>query len=154
MPGYVIHLAIAKEYMKNNKIENESEFFKGVIAVDMLKTLDSHYGIKENKFDINKFKKNIDFNSSYGKGYYLHLISDYIFYYKFSPDLTKEIRNDYDILNEYLIKKYDVNIPIELKSIVKFKKGIPKFINEITICEFIDMVSKINLEQYFEDGVK
>jgi len=154
MPGYVIHLAIAKEYMKNNKVENESEFFKGVIAVDMLKTFNSHYGIKENKFDIEGFKRDIDFSSSYGKGYFLHLISDYIFYYNFYPDLTKEIRNDYDILNEYLIKKYDVNIPIELESIVKFKKGIPTFINEVSICEFIDSVSKINLEQYIVEVIK
>jgi len=150
MPGYVIHLAVAKEYLKNNKIQNENEFFRGVISPDMLKTVESHYGIKENKLDVNKLKSNIDFKSSYGKGYYLHLITDYIFYFKFIPNATTQLYADYDILNEYLVKKYKVSIPTELVDIVQFKIGTPKLINESSISEFIDMVSNINLEQYFE----
>jgi len=154
MPGYVIHLAVANGYMKNNKIQNEKEFLKGAIAPDMLNTEYTHYGMKIDKFDINKFKEDIDFNSSYGKGYYLHLITDYIFYYKYFLNLTKAVHADYDILNEYLIKKYDIDIPAELIDIVKFNKGTPKFINLSLVCEFIDEVSKINLEQYFSKEVK
>jgi len=154
MPGYVIHLAVAKEYLKINKIENESEFYKGVIIVDMLKTLDSHYGIKQNKLDIDLFKSCIDFNTSYGKGYYLHMITDYIFYFKFLSIVSTELYNDYDILNEFLINKYNVIIPSELVDIVKFKIGTPTLINESSICEFIDMVSKIDLDEYFKSGDK
>jgi len=150
MPGYVIHLAIAKEYLKNNKMQNEQEFFKGVISPDMLKTFDAHYGIKKDELDICKLEKEVDFKSSYGQGYYLHLVTDYIFYFKFLPNATTQLNADYDILNEYLVKKYKVSIPTELVDIVQFKIGTPKLINESSISEFIDMVSDINLEQYFE----
>jgi hypothetical protein len=154
MPGYVIHLAVAKEYMKHNEIQNEKEFLKGAIAPDMLNTKDIHYGMKINNFDINEFKKDIGFDSSYGKGYYLHLISDYIFYYKYFLNLTKAVHADYDVLNEFLIKKYEVEIPTELIDIVKFNEGTPKFINLDLVCKFIDEVSKINLEQSFSGEIE
>ena len=46
MPGYVIHLAVAKKHIELNNIRNEDEFVRGVIAPDLLKQagLDSHYG--------------------------------------------------------------------------------------------------------------
>ena len=34
MPGYVIHLAIAKKYLEKNKTENYNEFIDGVIYPD------------------------------------------------------------------------------------------------------------------------
>lgn len=46
MPGFVIHLAIAKEYLKRypEDGEDEEEFYRGVIAPDLLKKPESHYG--------------------------------------------------------------------------------------------------------------
>ena len=37
MPGYVIHLAVAKKQLEFNKVKNEDEFIKGIIAPDLLK---------------------------------------------------------------------------------------------------------------------
>ena len=61
MPGFTIHIAIAKEYMKKhkNEIKNEDEFIKGVIAPDMNEKLDgptedkskNHYG-KWGKYEV------------------------------------------------------------------------------------------------------
>lgn len=34
MPGYMIHLAVGREYMKNNKIDDVKSFEKGIIAPD------------------------------------------------------------------------------------------------------------------------
>lgn len=43
MPGYVIHLAVAKEYAKRKNIENTEEFLKGCIMPDMMDKSNSHY---------------------------------------------------------------------------------------------------------------
>ena len=46
MPGYVIHLAIAKEYIRNFRVKDEKEFLKGSLAPDLLSTDDkkeTHY---------------------------------------------------------------------------------------------------------------
>ena len=36
MAGYVIHLAVAKEYLRNFRIKDEKEFLRGIIAPDLL----------------------------------------------------------------------------------------------------------------------
>ena len=36
MAGYVIHLAVAKEYLRNFRIKEEKEFLRGAIAPDVL----------------------------------------------------------------------------------------------------------------------
>ena len=59
MPGYTIHLAIANEYMKHNKVEDEADFIRGVISPDLFKTSDSHFGIKQNKLDFDELKKRL-----------------------------------------------------------------------------------------------
>ena len=46
MPGYVIHIAIAQEYLKKHlKKEEKEEFINGVIAPDLTKIKsETHYG--------------------------------------------------------------------------------------------------------------
>ncbi len=152
MPGYTIHLAIASEYMKHNKVEDEADFIRGVIIPDLLKTSTSHFGIKENKLDFDELKRCIDINSSYGRGYYLHLITDYLFYYKFISSMALDRYSDYDILNPFLIAKYSLKIPAEIKDLIKFKEGVPKILTESSTSDFIERTSKINLEEYFALG--
>ena len=52
MAGYVIHIAVAQEYLRKNKKINENydEFIKGVIYPDSVqdKSL-THYGAKSSK---------------------------------------------------------------------------------------------------------
>ena len=48
MPGYVIHLAIGKEYAKRNSIKNEEEFLNGCIMPDLQDKVMSHY-LDENR---------------------------------------------------------------------------------------------------------
>jgi len=38
MAGYVIHLAVAREYIRNFKVKDEEEFIKGTLAPDLLST--------------------------------------------------------------------------------------------------------------------
>ena len=68
MAGYVIHLAVAEEYLKkhNNIKENYDEFIEGVIYPDSVtdKSL-THYGSKSSKVILKDFLKKNKLESSY-----------------------------------------------------------------------------------------
>ncbi len=44
MPGYIIHIAIGKQYAQKNKITDLNDFIKGIIMPDLLDKRTSHYG--------------------------------------------------------------------------------------------------------------
>ena len=89
MPGFAIHIAIGKTYLKKhkNEIKDEDEFFKGILAPDLISLInkdisksETHYGKWGNKeFDIylgEFFKdKNVDMYSDYWKRYFIHLLN-------------------------------------------------------------------------------
>ena len=81
MPGYVIHLAIAKKQIELNNIKNKKEYIEGVIAPDILKQqgIDSHYGFSSANPDIERFIESHSQKNDYDKGYLLHLITDFWF---------------------------------------------------------------------------
>ena len=65
MPGFVIHLAVAKEYMQKHKdeIKNEEEFMRGILEPDLISDLNkniskgkTHYG----KNGVRKIKSYLD----------------------------------------------------------------------------------------------
>ena len=148
MPGYVIHLAIGKKYIERHKINNEEIFLKGCIEPDLLDKKYSHYGDSSSNPNLQKFLDQNTLNSEYNQGYLLHLITDYLFYNKylknFIDNFSKEIYHDYNKINEYLIRKYNVEIPKEIESIVKFENGEPKILNAESICNFIETIANID----------
>lgn len=105
MPGFVIHLSIAKEIVKliekNNSAQwnsrEKEEFYIGNILPDIKKTkkLSHYWGSKQMKYilripDLDKFLK---YNGSklmnrQVLGYYCHLIVDKIFYEDFLPEVV------------------------------------------------------------------
>lgn len=116
MAGYVIHLAVAEEYLKRTKIkENYNDFIEGVIAPDDAKDKAlTHYGPKSSQTHLDQYLEKNKIDNSFNRGYFLHLITDYIFYNKYLETYSKEIYNDYDILDEYITKKYNVIMPERL----------------------------------------
>ena len=63
MPGYIIHLAVAKEYIKNNNdIKNIDSFLNGIIMPDMLQKPESHYGYSTSKPDLNFYVESHSMN--------------------------------------------------------------------------------------------
>jgi len=83
MPGYVIHLAVAERYLKNhkNKKENYDEFIQGVIFPDSVEDKEkTHYGKGSSNSDLYKFLQENKIDNSFKRGYFLHLITDYLFY--------------------------------------------------------------------------
>lgn len=148
MPGYVIHLAIAKKYIEINGIKNEEEFIKGTIEPDILKQqgIDSHYGYSDNP-SIKKFFEEHSLPTDYNRGYLLHLIADYLFYNNFLDNWKPEIYDDYSILNRDLIERYSIKVPEEVKKDAEFKEGKLSILEYDSVIEFIETTAKIQLEE-------
>lgn len=149
MPGYVIHLAVAKRYAERNKIIESKEFIQGVIAPDLLKQkgIDSHYGAS-NSIDFNEFFKYHKIDNDYEKGYLLHLVTDYIFYEKLADRWTPDIYRDYGILNKSLVEKYNIDLPEEVRKCAEFIDGNLSILNLEDIINFIEEMSKIDLDEF------
>ena len=157
MAGYVIHLAVAEAYKDKhiNDIKNYEDFIKGVIFPDSVsdKSL-THYGEKSSKVNLKEFLRENEIDNDYNKGYFLHLVTDYIFYNKFLDCFSKDIYNDYDILNEILQKKFNVTIPESVKNKVFYKRGETKILEEEKVVKFIEEVSDYKLSEIREKVLK
>lgn len=149
MPGFVIHLSAANKFLENNQIEDKQEFYKGVIAPDFTDDKSkTHYGLSSSKPHLDKYLSDNKLNSSFNKGYFLHLVTDYLFYNKFLTCFSKKyIYNDYDILNGFLMDKYKVILPEEVKDKVFFNEGDLKLLNKEEVVKFIDQFENIDLEK-------
>lgn len=156
MPGYVIHLAVAEEYLKNhkNKSEEYSEFIEGVIFPDSVKDKsETHYGVKSSVSNLYEFLKENEIDTSFKRGYFLHLLTDYLFYNRYVDRMSKDMYNDYDILNSKLIEKYNVVLPEKVKNQVFFKDGelvilsmelIDKLVFDISKMDIDDIAKEVN----------
>lgn len=124
MPGYVIHLSVANRYIEKHpeEIKDHNKFIEGVISPDGVtdKSI-THYGPKSSKVNLKLFLESNEINDDFNKGYFLHLVTDYLFYNRFLDYFSKDIYNDYDILNKTLEEKYNVKIPEEVKNKVFYK---------------------------------
>lgn len=154
MAGYVIHLAVAEEYLRKHKskVENYEEFIDGVIYPDSVKDKSqTHYGEKSSKSNLYDFlmEKNID--TSFNRGYFLHLLTDYLFYNHYVDTMSKDMYNDYDILNKYLIQKYNVIIPDKVKDFVFFKEGELKILSRELVVKLIEDISNLDIDVVAED---
>lgn len=153
MPGYVIHLAVGKVYSQNNKIEDLQSFERGIIAPDMLgdKTI-SHYGPYSSQPGLNQFIQINGISNSYNEGYFLHLVTDYLFYHNFLRRWERAVYDDYDKLNSIIMQKYGITIPEEIREKVEFKDGKTTILNEEDLYKFINSVGKINIRQIVAKG--
>lgn len=149
MAGYVIHLAVGEEYIRNypNEIKNYDDFIDGIIYPDSVsdKSL-THYGPKSSKVFLKDYFTERDIEDDFSKGYFLHLVTDYLFYNKFLEFFsTKYIYNDYDILNKDLIKEFSIKIPEKVKDKVFYNEGETKILDLEKTIEFIRDAAKYNL---------
>lgn len=124
MAGYVIHIAVAEIYLQKHKNKEEhNEFIDGIIYPDSVKDKsETHYGEKSSKANLYKFLSENNIDTSFNRGYFLHLLTDYLFYNYYIDTISTDIYNDYDILNKYLIEKYNIKVPEKLKSTVYVKE--------------------------------
>ena len=150
MPGYVIHLAVAEEYLKKhkNKQEEYKEFIEGVIFPDSVKDKsETHYGAKSSVSNLYEFLKDNTLETSFKRGYFLHLLTDYLFYNKYIDRMSKDMYNDYDILNRLLIDKYEVILPEKIKGSVFFKEGELVILSMEIITKLVKDISEMDLDE-------
>lgn len=149
MPGYVIHLAIAEEYLRNHKQnEDYEEFIEGSIFPDSVTDKsETHYGEKSCYSNLYEFLKENDIKSSFKRGYFLHLLTDYLFYNRYIDHTSKDIYNDYDILNKKLMDKYEVKVPEKIKDKIHFKEGKTVIITLELVEKLIKDISEMNIDE-------
>lgn len=148
MPGYVIHLAVGKVYSRKNEIEDLEAFENGLIVPDFTKNKsETHYGPNSCNPDLNKFLQSKGISNSFDEGYFLHLLTDYLFYNKFLKNWSPEIYNDYDILNSSIIQKYGIIIPKQIQDVVQYRGGKLSILDEEGIFKFINSVGNINVRK-------
>ena len=147
MPGYVIHLAVGNCYIGKNNIHNKESFLKGCIAPDLLQKITSHYKKENGEIDLKRFLAEKPLDSDYNKGYFLHLVTDYLFYNKYLKQFSNVIYHDYNKLNEFLIDKYNIEIPPEIIEFIGYENGEPEVLDKDSMCRFIEAVSSIDLER-------
>lgn len=148
MPGYIIHIATAQEYLRKHKKEFSEEFIEGTIAPDFTNDKSkTHYGKSPAYANLNNFLQNNSIDTDFNKGYFLHLVTDYLFYNKYLTKISKpQIYDDYDFTNKYLIEKYNIIIPKSVKDKVFFKEGKPQLLSLEMVNKLIEEVSNLNLE--------
>ena len=133
MASLNVHLAIGKLYLEKNKnISNEEEYYKGIIAPDLVEDKNkSHYteyldksNLKfylTNRINLLKYLKENNIDTDYELGIYIHLVTDYLFFTNFfdksyieSVDIHKfnnDLYHSYDNIDNYLVDKYKLNFP-------------------------------------------
>lgn len=159
MPGYIIHLCIAKEYMKKHDISDEKIFCDGTVYPDNKPDKNiTHYSTSSSAgTNLYQFLLDKKLDSAYNQGYFLHLLADCLFYNKYFSgwkNISRELLyNDYDILNKPLLDRYNLEyIP----------KGVEKYFNVSKmgetieyhydkIVQFIEEVSNYNLEELAQE---
>lgn len=171
MASAIIHLAVAKVLENNLHIENKKDYYLGSIAPDISKQIGqskqkSHflYNTKKNVPNIKMFTdKYKDFkNNSFELGYYIHLVTDKIWFDEFFETIVcgqslrlldgtiiqttqQEIQNilysDYSNLNIQIIDEYQMDLSLFYED---FK--IPKTkITEIPIEKLNILIDKMGI---------
>ena len=158
MAGYIIPLAVAEAYIKKHSedVKDYNKFIEGVVAPDSVSDKSiTHYGEKSSKVNLKCFLEAKEIDDDYNKGYFLHLVTDYIFYNKFLECFSKSIiYNDYDILNRKLQEKYKVKIPKGIEESVFYKEGETKILELESVIKFIEEVSDYKLSDIKERVLK
>ena len=148
MPGFVIHIAVAQEYLKKHNKSFSEDFILGSIEPDFTDNKsETHYGKSSSSTNLKKYLSKNKICTDFERGYFLHLITDYLFYNHYLDRLEKpQIYDDYDFTNKSIIQKYNVEIPDKIKDRIFFKEGIPKILTLELAYKIIDEISYMDLE--------
>ena len=187
MPGFNIHLAIGKRYIEKQKnkkdvIKNENSFYNGLVAPDLVTDKKiSHYTTETNRNNLEKYllgKVRLDLylkdnkvETDFEKGVFLHLLTDYLFFNEFFEkefiknidyqDFVRDLYYSYEMTNEYINKKYNIDFSIfgdRLEKNIRKNKKEKKLedsdlkekkliFSEKDLDEFIEKISSINIKE-------
>jgi len=153
MAGYIIHMAIAQEYLKKHNEEYNIDFIKGSIAPDFTKDKSkTHYGKSPAYTGLKDYLNNNEINNSFKRGEFLHLVTDYLFYNYYLTSFKKEdLHRDYDILNQDIIDKYNVLLIDEILDKVFYIEGQTMVIDKELCYKVIDEISNLDINQIINE---
>ena len=173
MASITIHLAAANAYLRNHPNEHDDELILGTIAPDYYPNPELAHHSAANIYDsgkdfllgkicLKKCLSDFDINTSFGKGYFLHLIIDDRFYRLLAQDIDKFERlpyrdfkeilyRDYCAVNDYFKKQYDVVFPKVAREYDISEPGTLRIINIDDVCNTIEEVSRIDLCNFYNE---
>ena len=127
---------------------NYNEFIEGVIFPDSAKDKSkTHFGNGSSNSNLPKFLEKHTLDSSFDRGYFIHLLTDYLFYNKYIDTFSKDIYNDYDILNKKIIDKYHIVLPDKIKNQVFFKdNGTLKILSMDLVDSLISEIANLDID--------
>ncbi len=181
MPSMAVHLAVANEFLKYNKINDKKSFRQGVLEPDILglksqeEKEKAHYTepqtpnmtLKkrlETKVNLVNYFNDRKIDSDFEVGYYLHLLTDYYFfsYFLFAPNHKKiktkkvnmrELYNDYEKIAKDMEQIFGVdNSSTPWAGL--YQEGEPTFFTKQEICDFVEKCSKIDIFKLKEEILK
>lgn len=181
MPSLMLHLKIGEEYLKTHKVENPEQFLKGCLAPDFAKDKRaSHFGkneeatdystILENKTDIVKICQNVNLDSDFNKGVFLHLITDDFFYKNYMIEkmqgykeflempLEQEHREIFEEYNRLAYYFYQTQLPQNMHLLPEvgkqFEANKMKYFEEKDIEMVIEKMSNLDLQKLHDSVLK
>jgi len=170
MPSYGIHRAVGAMYLKHNKLTNPEAFMEGIVKPDVLSDLGgeskvkTHFGykpkVKEKVKNDFKSKCNLYLylTSSLPKtdldmGYFLHLITDHLWFYRFlyypgfEKVYTKKLLyHDYACVAKEVERVYHVQDGMPPLSWATIEDE-PKLFSRKGMHVFIEYCAKLNLAE-------
>ena len=183
MASFFMHLIIAEKHLKNFKENNNVYFLKGALDPDYLSIAYNadkaalHYGLPhddkvtpqqnfKNKTFLKNFLKSNKIDTSYNRGHFLHLITDYFFYNKLidfnkisklsNKEVSQLCYDDYTKIQAQLVEKYKPSFDWDLESVQfikeKFlnlkKEGLPYLFDWQDLEKYIKFCSEIDLDDF------
>ena len=178
MASLILHEIIGELYCEKNNIPDKEDFLSGNIAPDILPTDKeaNHYTSKKSfttyldaikgRVNLSNFCRVDNINTSYKKGYFLHLVTDYIFYErliinneKFAdfinspyPHSSQKMYKDYERVAYFVCNNYP-NIDIsKLPSFATpiLEEPMTLFTNE-EISNLIEICSNIDIDKLYKE---
>ena len=177
MASLMIHQIVGEEYCKRHKVQSEYMFLNGNLVPDLVKDKKpTHFSARcrnrtytesiQNKVNLQAFCEAMDIESSFNKGFFLHLITDQVFFYKYllnNPryraiehenqlDIQEILYRDYYRNNKYLMEKYPNAILSMVPSFAKVTRDdvdAMEILSNEDIDEIIEMCASVDLEQAY-----
>ncbi len=175
MPGISIHLSVANKYLEMHEIKDKDAFLLGSVSPDLGSIdenlhhsapnyRDNAISFLKGKVNLKKCLPDFDINTDFGKGYFLHLITDYEFSQLLLKDEEKykdwsyrefkdPLYNDYAVTNRYFREKYHLVFPEIVKEFDIEEEGAPIIINLKDTDKLIEWLGSLDLNKYL-DAVK
>lgn len=173
-----IHLAITKKYLEKHRELDYDKVIAGTLYPDSVKDDDvTHYTLKNRgsdnvshvrgKVNLYAFLEEHATLDDFEIGWFLHLITDYLFFLEcFSTeyleensyqDFCKDLYHAYDCLNLYLAEEYNITDDDYKAYPSEYFGGIPyedSILPKDMINDFIKRVSNISLDEYIKKIIK